>query len=124
MKKFPEGFLWGGATAANQCEGAWDVDEKGLSVSDVYTFDSDLPKRKMDRSMAYDDASASKKRRRIPTASIIILKDTEMISIITLKKTSVYLLKWVLNAIGCLSHGQEFFLMVMKKHPMKRDYFL
>ncbi len=44
MKKFPEGFLWGGATAANQCEGAWDVDEKGLSVSDVYTFDSDLPK--------------------------------------------------------------------------------
>ena len=43
MKKFPEGFLWGGATAANQCEGAWDVDEKGLSVSD-----------------AYDDASASK----------------------------------------------------------------
>ena len=46
-----------------------------------------------------------------------------MISIITLKKTSVYLLKWVLNAIGCLSHGQEFFLMVMKKHPMKRDYF-
>lgn len=46
MKKFPEGFLWGGATAANQCEGAWDVDEKGLSVSDVYTFDSDLPKEK------------------------------------------------------------------------------
>ena len=30
-----------------------------------------------------------------------------MISIITLK-TSVYLLKWVLNAIGCLSHGQNF----------------
>lgn len=21
--EFPEGFLWGGATAANQCEGAW-----------------------------------------------------------------------------------------------------
>ena len=32
--KFPEGFLWGGATAANQCEGAYDVDGKGLSIQD------------------------------------------------------------------------------------------
>jgi 6-phospho-beta-glucosidase len=32
---FPEGFLWGGATAANQVEGAYDVDGKGLSVQDV-----------------------------------------------------------------------------------------
>ncbi len=28
------GFLWGGATAANQYEGAWDVDGKGASVPD------------------------------------------------------------------------------------------
>ena len=34
---FPEGFLWGGATAANQFEGAWDVDGKGASVSDHCT---------------------------------------------------------------------------------------
>lgn len=34
---FPEGFLWGGATAANQCEGAWDADGKGMTVSDVVT---------------------------------------------------------------------------------------
>lgn len=32
---FPDGFLWGGATAANQIEGAYDVDGKGLSVQDV-----------------------------------------------------------------------------------------
>ncbi|MCC2031718.1 glycoside hydrolase family 1 protein [Microbacterium allomyrinae] len=32
---FPEGFLWGGATAANQVEGAYDVGGKGLSVQDV-----------------------------------------------------------------------------------------
>ena len=31
---FPKGFLWGGATAANQYEGAWDVDGKGASVPD------------------------------------------------------------------------------------------
>ncbi len=35
---FPEDFLWGGATAANQLEGAWHVGGKGLSVSDVYTL--------------------------------------------------------------------------------------
>ncbi|MDQ1075358.1 MULTISPECIES: glycoside hydrolase family 1 protein [Microbacterium] len=32
---FPEGFLWGGAVAANQIEGAYDQDGKGLSVQDV-----------------------------------------------------------------------------------------
>lgn len=31
---FPKEFLWGGATAANQCEGAWDVDGKGPSICD------------------------------------------------------------------------------------------
>ena len=32
---FPEDFLWGGATAANQFEGGYDADGKGLSVPDV-----------------------------------------------------------------------------------------
>lgn len=31
---FPEGFLWGGAVAANQVEGAWDEAGKGVSTSD------------------------------------------------------------------------------------------
>ena len=30
-------FLWGGATAANQCEGAWNEDGKGISSSDLCT---------------------------------------------------------------------------------------
>ncbi len=34
---FKSGFLWGGATAANQCEGAWDADGKGVSCSDICT---------------------------------------------------------------------------------------
>ena len=33
--KFPKGFLWGGATAANQLEGAYLADGKGLSVADA-----------------------------------------------------------------------------------------
>lgn len=35
---FPKGFLWGGALAANQVEGAWNVGGKGLSVADVVTY--------------------------------------------------------------------------------------
>ena len=34
-KRFPEGFLWGGAIAANQCEGAYKEDGKGLSIQDL-----------------------------------------------------------------------------------------
>src|SRR5699024_4001433 len=32
---FPKGFLWGGAVAANQCEGAYLEDGKGLCVPDM-----------------------------------------------------------------------------------------
>ena len=39
-------FLWGGAVAANQFEGAWNVDGKGPSVSDMCTNGSHkVPKR-------------------------------------------------------------------------------
>lgn len=34
---FKKDFLWGGATAANQYEGAWNVDGKGPSVPDMCT---------------------------------------------------------------------------------------
>ncbi|KAA6449970.1 6-phospho-beta-glucosidase [Bacillus atrophaeus] len=34
-KRFPEGFLWGGAVAANQVEGAYNQGGKGLSTADV-----------------------------------------------------------------------------------------
>ena len=32
---FPKNFLWGGATAANQMEGAWNEDGKGLTTAEV-----------------------------------------------------------------------------------------
>ena len=39
QKQIPTGFkpdfLWGGATAANQLEGAWNVDGKGLTTAEV-----------------------------------------------------------------------------------------
>ncbi|MGF3084946.1 family 1 glycosylhydrolase, partial [Streptococcus pyogenes] len=35
MGIFPKDFLWGGAVAANQVEGAFEADAKGWSVQDV-----------------------------------------------------------------------------------------
>lgn len=35
---FPKNFLWGGATAANQIEGAYNLDGKGLSTADMVKF--------------------------------------------------------------------------------------
>jgi 6-phospho-beta-glucosidase len=36
----PKNFLWGGAVAANQCEGAYNIDGKGISTADVLTAGS------------------------------------------------------------------------------------
>ena len=42
--KLQEGFLWGGATAANQCEGAYNEGGRGLSSVDVVPFGEDRMK--------------------------------------------------------------------------------
>ena len=44
---FPKGFLWGGATAANQVEGAWNVDGKGLTTAEVVKRAADRQKLTM-----------------------------------------------------------------------------
>lgn len=40
---FPADFLWGGAIAANQAEGAYNVNGKGLSVADINEFTDKVP---------------------------------------------------------------------------------
>lgn len=43
-KEFPNTFLWGGAIAANQAEGAYDADGKGLSIADFHAYKNSLSK--------------------------------------------------------------------------------
>ena len=39
---FPKDFMWGGAVAANQLEGAYDIDGKGLCIADINEFRDDV----------------------------------------------------------------------------------
>lgn len=45
--KFPDNFLWGGATAANQYEGGYREGGKGLTISDVLTGGNHTTPRKV-----------------------------------------------------------------------------
>ncbi len=46
---FPKGFLWGGAIAANQTEGAWNADGKGASIADHITAGTAVSPRRFTR---------------------------------------------------------------------------
>lgn len=39
IERFPDGFLWGGAIAASQIEGAWREDGKGIGICDLFIYD-------------------------------------------------------------------------------------
>jgi 6-phospho-beta-glucosidase len=43
---FPKDFLWGGAVAANQLEGAWQEGGKGICAADIGRFRDDIPLEK------------------------------------------------------------------------------
>lgn len=65
-KTFPEGFLWGGSTAANQIEGAWNEGGRGPATSDFArlitkqirdtegTFDVHVPHNAASKEMVED----------------------------------------------------------------------
>ena len=50
---FSKDFLWGGATAANQFEGGWNLDGKGISTSDMLTSGTHAMPRKITKETIY-----------------------------------------------------------------------
>jgi 6-phospho-beta-glucosidase len=72
IKQFPKDFFWGGAVAANQCEGAWQEGGKGWCVADINLYRGDLPPEKRsnkdisttDITSAINDASGIYPKRR------------------------------------------------------------
>lgn len=52
--QFPDNFYWGGATAANQIEGAFDEDGKGLSAADFVEY---IPKEQRTKDNAMEITS-------------------------------------------------------------------
>lgn len=46
---FPKDFLWGGAVAACQIEGAYDVDGRGLSTSDIHRYAKEMDRAHIEK---------------------------------------------------------------------------
>lgn len=61
--QFPSDFLWGAALAANQCEGAWREDGKGISIADVVPKGSfNVTKEQIEAALADQDDKKYPKR--------------------------------------------------------------
>lgn len=98
--QFPDGFLWGGAVAANQLEGAYQADGKGLSTADVSP----------NGIMSPPDFSMKN----------FNLYHEGIDFITSIKKILPYLQKWVLKPFVFPSHGHGYFRMVMTSSRTKK----
>ena len=106
---FPDGFLWGGATAANQCEGAYDADGRGLANVDVVPIGEDCLSIITGRPKMFD----------FKDGFIFIQLRKALICTTVTRKILLSLVKWALRLIDFLLLGLVFFLRVMRLSQMK-----
>jgi len=117
-KQFPKGFLWGGATAANQFEGAWNEGGRGPATSDTAIAVKPEDRKNM------AEFAAPMTREKV----LFALNDKEGLypkrwgqtSTIATKKISPCMQRWASKPSVCPSLGQEFFQMVTMLSQMKR----
>lgn len=108
---FPKGFLWGGATAANQVEGAYAEDGKGLTTVDL------LPtgENRWDIMKGNIHSFTPVEGEFYPSHGAIDF-------IIVIKKILLYLQRWDLKRYVYRLLGHVFSQMVMMKSRMRQDY--
>ena len=104
----PENFLWGGATAANQCEGAYNVDGRGLANVDICPAGKDRFKVMLGHGETLEP-------------------DTEHIypameGIDFYHHYKDFLVKWDSRPSVCRLPGQESFQTVMTQNQTKQDF--
>ena len=105
---FPGGFLWGGATAANQCEGAYDADGRGLANVDVVPIGEDRL------------AIITGKKKMFDFEEGYFYPAKEAIDMYhRFKEDIASLARWVLRPIVCPLLGVGFSLRGMSWSPMK-----
>ena len=105
---FPDGFLWGGATAANQCEGAYNLEGRGLANVDVVPIGPDREAI----------ITGQKKMFSFEEGYFYPAKELLICTIIT-RKILRFLQKWALKLIGFPLLGQEYSPKEMKQSQMK-----
>ena len=115
---FPKDFYWGGATAANQCEGAYNVDGRGLAKTDVTTAGTATKPRGVTYRLPSGETGLAPQFTPYPKdAKGVILDEYYYPNHNAIdfyhhyKKILRYLQKWDLKCFVCLFHGQEYFQM-------------
>ena len=74
---FPKGFLWGGATAANQYEGGYNEGGRGLAISDMITSGSHTTPRKIFYRTKEGDIESTTLGSSLPEGAVGIIKEGE-----------------------------------------------
>lgn len=126
--KFSEDFYWGGAVAANQCEGAWNVDGRGMARTDVTTGGTvNTPRMvtfidKDGNKQSYLTMDLNYQKELILQYLMMNFIQTMMvlIFIIITKKILLYLKKWDSRCLDYQSLGQEFIQQEKKKNQIKQ----
>ena len=119
---FPENFLWGGATAANQYEGGYLSGGKGLSTLDAITGGSQTEPRRITYLTKEGQKASCTRDQALPEGAIGYI-DEELYypsHVATdfyhhYEEDIALLQKWVSNVFGCLSPGAGFAQMEQKR---------
>ena len=115
---FPKDFLWGGAIAANQVEGGWNLGGKGLSVADVATYKPHVDNKDYAAHMSVT-VEAVKEAMADPTDTIYP-KRRGIDFYHRYPEDLALLRRWALKCCDCRLRGPVCSQPGKKRHPIKK----